>query len=68
MKVDGQGWVGVGADIARCDGHGHPTPELAKLCVLHRARPADPDGKVVLLPVAPAAAADRRRVAGSSRG
>ena len=64
VKVDGEGWVGVSADTSRCHGHAHPTPELAKLCALHRAQPADAEGKVVLMPVLPAAPRERRRAAG----
>ena len=64
MKVDGIGWVGVSADVDRCHGHGHQTPELAKLCALHRAQPAGPGGNVVLLPVASPARRERRRAAG----
>lgn len=65
MKVDGEGWIGVGAEIGRCHGHGHPTPELAKLCALHRSLPTAA-GNVVLLPVQPATARERRRAAGGS--
>jgi hypothetical protein len=64
VKIDGEGWIGVGADVGRCHGHGHPTPELAKLCALHRALPAAA-GNVVLLPVQ-TAARERRRAAGGS--
>jgi hypothetical protein len=64
VKIDGEGWIGVGADIGRCHGHGHPTPELAKLCALHRSLPAV-DENVLLLPVTPSRAAERRRAAGS---
>ncbi len=68
MKVDGEGWVGVSADTSRCHGHGHPTPELAKLCALHRAQPAAAaEDKVVLMPVPTTPALPRRRAAGSSR-
>jgi hypothetical protein len=63
VKVDGQGWIGVAADVGRCHGHGHPTPELAKLCALHRALPGAA-GNLVLLPVRPGAPRERRRVAG----
>jgi len=64
VKLNGEGWVGVSADTGRCHGHAHPTPELAKLCALHRAQPADAQGKVVLMPVPPAAPRERRRAAG----
>ena len=65
VKLDGEGWVGVSADTGRCHGHAHPTPELAKLCALHRAQPADAQGdNVVLMPVLPAAPRERRRAAG----
>jgi hypothetical protein len=68
VKVDGEGWVGVSADTSRCHGHGHPTPELAKLCALHRAQPAAAAAdKVVLMPVPPAPARERRRAAGSGK-
>jgi len=53
VKVEGEGWLGVGDDVSRCDGHAHETPELAKLCALHRAGPAA-GRNVVLLPVTPA--------------
>jgi hypothetical protein len=64
VKIDGEGWVGVSADTSRCHGHGHPTPELAKLCALHRSQPPDSAGKVVLLPVPPPPS-ERRKAAGS---
>ena len=70
MKVDGEGWVGVSTDTSRCHGHAHPTPELAKLCALHRAQPAraaGADDKVVLMPVPAAPARERRRAAGDGR-
>ncbi|HXM57973.1 MAG TPA: hypothetical protein VOB72_21430 [Candidatus Dormibacteraeota bacterium] len=66
VKVEGEGWIGVAAEAGRCHGHGHQTPELAKLCALHRAQPAGAgDNNVVLLPVAPPARRERRRAAGS---
>ena len=68
VKVDGEGWVGVSADIGRCHGHAHPTPELAKLCALHRARPAGADDNVVLMPVRPSLPRERKRAAGDRRG
>ncbi len=63
VKIDGEGWVGVSADIGRCHGHGHQTPELAKLCALHRAQPLAADGNIVLLPVPPATPRERHRAA-----
>ena len=68
VKVDGEGWVGVSADIGRCHGHAHPTPELARLCALHRAQPADTDDNVVLMPVPPGLPRERKRAAGDHRG
>jgi hypothetical protein len=67
VKVEGEGWIGVAAEAGRCHGHGHQTPELAKLCALHRAQPAGAGaaGNVVLLPVASPARPERRRAAGS---
>ena len=62
VKVDGEGWVGVSADVDRCHGHAHPTPELAKLCALHRGQPGGPDGNVVLMPVLPGRAMRQRAV------
>ena len=62
VRVEGEGWLGVSDDVGRCDGHGHETPELAKLCALHRAGHAASNPQVVLLPVAPAAPAVKRRV------
>jgi len=64
VKVDGEGWVGVSADVDRCHGHAHQTPELAKLCALHRSQPSGPGGNLVLLPVTPTARRERRRAAG----
>jgi hypothetical protein len=67
VKLDGEGWVGVSADTGRCHGHAHPTPELAKLCALHRAQPARGRAdNVVLMPV-PAAPRERRRAAGENQ-
>ena len=57
VTLDGEGWVGVGADVDRCRGHEHDTPELAKLCALHRMQPGRDNGRVVLLPLG----RDRRR-------
>jgi hypothetical protein len=64
VKVDGEGWLGVGADLGRCQGHGHETPELAKLCALHRLQSRPPDSNVVLLPLA--APSPNRRAARAS--
>ena len=66
VKLDGDGWVGVGVDLGRCHGHGHETPELAKLCALHRLRGPGPDGNVVLLPVRQRGRPDGRRVSRAS--
>jgi hypothetical protein len=55
VKVTGEGWVGVSTARGRCHGHKHQTPELAKLCALHRLDVAWP-GHVLLLPLRP----DRR--------
>jgi hypothetical protein len=66
VKVDGEGWLGVGDDVGRCDGHGHETPELAKLCALHRQQAPPPARNVVLLPVAPSRRGDQRRIAKAS--
>jgi hypothetical protein len=64
VKLDGEGWVGVCTDMARCHGHGHQTPELARLCALHRLGPPAPGTNVVLLPVLPSS--NRRRIARAS--
>lgn len=64
VKVDGEGWLGVGTDLGRCQGHGHETPELAKLCALHRLQSRPSDSNVVLLPLA--APGPRRRAARAS--
>lgn len=63
VKLDREGWIGVGPTADRCDGHRHPTPELAKLCALHREGAVDADSNIVLLPVltAPAAQQSKRR-------
>jgi hypothetical protein len=74
VKIDGEGWVGVSTDLGRCHGHRHETPELAKLCALHRLQAPAGDGKVLLLPVtggrhgrqATSAPATRKRSAGRS--
>jgi hypothetical protein len=60
VKVEAVGWVGVSADTGRCQDHGHPTPELAKLCALHRAQPVAAEGNVILMPVPPPAPPKRR--------
>jgi hypothetical protein len=57
VKVTGEGWVGVSTARGRCHGHAHQTPELAKLCALHRLDVEWP-GQVLLLPLRP----DRRPV------
>ncbi len=64
VKVDGEGWLGVADDVGRCHGHGHETPELAKLCALHRQVAPARRGNLVLLPVR-ATGARERRVAGA---
>lgn len=63
VKLDQAGWVGVGPTADRCEGHRHQTPELAKLCALHREGAHSAASNVVLLPVARPAAerAARRR-------
>jgi hypothetical protein len=66
VKLDGEGWVGVSTDTSRCHGHAHATPELAKLCALHRAQPADAGSNVVLMPVPAAVPRERRRAAGDN--
>jgi hypothetical protein len=71
VKLDDEGWVGVSALGDRCRGHAHPTPELAKLCALHRARGAWAGQNVVLLPLSepaqPARRSRRRAAGGGSR-
>jgi hypothetical protein len=66
VKLDGEGWLGVSTDMGRCHGHGHETPELAKLCALHRLRALPANSNVVLLPVAPPGHGQRRRIARAS--
>ena len=64
VKLDRSGWVGVGPTADRCEDHRHQTPELAKLCALHReGERALAAPNVVLLPVAPPASerASRQR-------
>lgn len=55
VKLDQAGWLGVSVDAGRCLDHVHETPELAKLCALHREQALRPDGGLVLLPLPPAA-------------
>lgn len=51
VRVNGEeGWIGVGADVDRCRGHGHETPELAKLCALNRQEPRG--SNLLVLPLA----------------
>ena len=64
VKVDGEGWIGVGDEVDRCHDHGHETPELAKLCALHRQGSPPSGGNMVLLPVARSGRA--RRIAKAS--
>jgi hypothetical protein len=66
VKIDDEGWIGVSADLGRCD-HRHPTPELAKLCALHRAQPVGTSGNVLLLPVPASSPRPARRASGSRR-
>lgn len=66
VKLDHAGWLGVSVDAGRCSDHAHETPELAKLCALHREHRARPDCNVVLLPIAPPARAGARCVLGRS--
>jgi hypothetical protein len=51
VKVTGEGWVGVSSTLGRCYDHHHETPELAKLCALHRLQAPGSDPQVVLLPL-----------------
>jgi hypothetical protein len=51
VKVTGEGWVGVSTALGRCHDHHHETPELAKLCALHRLQVPGSDPRVVLLPL-----------------
>ena len=66
VKLDGEGWIGVSPHGDRCRGHGHPTPELAKLCVLHGLPMPDLEPNVVLLPMPAAQRPDEHRAAGTS--
>jgi hypothetical protein len=63
--MDGEGWLGVGDDVGRCQGHAHETPEQAKLCALHRQGAHPPGGNLVLLPV-PGSTREQRRIARAS--
>ncbi len=66
VKVDGEGWIGVSELGDRCRGHGHDTPEQAKLCALHRVHAPGRDQNVVLLPLPRPARTGRRRGAGAT--
>jgi hypothetical protein len=66
VKLAGDGWVGVGVDLGRCHGHGHETPELAKLCALHRLGAPAPGGDVVLLPLPASGRREGGRIARAS--
>jgi hypothetical protein len=65
VKIDDEGWIGVAADLGRCHGHRHPTPELAKLCALNRAQPVGASGNVLLLPVSSSSPRAPRRASGN---
>ncbi len=66
VKLDGDGWVGVTVDLGRCHGHGHETPELARLCALHRLQVVDPDCNVVLMPMLRPRPTETRRISRAS--
>ena len=66
VKLDGEGWIGVSPYGDRCHGHGHSTPELAKLCALHLLPAPGSDENIVLLPLPAARRPDRQRVARTS--
>ena len=51
VKLNGEGWIGVTTIGQRCRGHGHLTPELAKLCALHRDGGGERALNVILLPL-----------------
>jgi hypothetical protein len=51
VKLPPNGWVGVGIYVGRCQGHVHETPELAKLCAMHREQGAVGDPEVLLMPL-----------------
>lgn len=51
VKLNGEGWVGVSTIGDRCLGHAHETPELARLCALHREGALHPGQNVLLMPV-----------------
>lgn len=59
VKLDGEGWIGVTTIGQRCRGHGHRTPEQAKLCALHRDGGDERAVNVILLPLAEPSAARR---------
>jgi hypothetical protein len=67
VKLDGEGWLGVSVDVGRCHGHGHETPELAKLCALHRQQAVAPRWGVVLLPLPPVKRRRRPQILKASR-
>ena len=50
VRVNDEGWIGVGEEVDRCRGHGHETPELAKLCALNRQESQGTN--LLVLPVA----------------
>ena len=52
VKLGDEGWIGVTTIGQRCSGHGHDTPEQAKLCALHRDGSDERALNVVLLPLA----------------
>jgi hypothetical protein len=51
VKLHRVGWLGVSPVAGPCHEHGHETPELAKLCALHREQVREPEENVVLLPL-----------------
>ncbi len=51
VKVQSAGWLGVSPVAGPCHRHGHETPELAKLCALHREQVREPEENIVLLPL-----------------
>lgn len=64
VKVDGEGWIGVSQLADRCRGHGHDTPEQAKLCALHRGHvPGRDQQNLVLLPMPEPVRPQRRQPA-----
>jgi hypothetical protein len=67
VKLDGEGWVGVSADLGRCHGHEHETPELARLCALHRLQEGSGAGDgVLLLPVRRSSTGGAARASGDA--